>query len=223
MKYRYLLPGAAGALLAGLLTACDPFDQSSDYLPEESASPVSLEEVAQILSSLPLGPEQLGEVYDAASASAGNGYDEEYRMQDLFAAPGSGVGGSPAGTKAYTRPLRDLLREAVQERFATKAEDRDPSAWLEALSGSDVQIYWPFSASWDGRTLPIVTFDPGGEATANEGYRLREDGTVEKKHIVAGGYSGRGIIVSEGLSENDLIIIEGARKVSTGMKVKTVF
>lgn len=49
------------------------------------------------------------------------------------------------------------------------------------------------------------------------------DGTVEKKRIVPGGYSGSGIIVSEGLSEEDLIIVEGSGKVSTGMKVKTVF
>ena len=46
--------------------------------------------------------------------------------------------------------------------------------------------------------------------------------TVEKKYIVVGGYSGNGIVVTEGLDEGDLVIVEGGRKVSTGMKVKTV-
>lgn len=49
-----------------------------------------------------------------------------------------------------------------------------------------------------------------------------KDGVVGKNHIVVGGYSGDGIVVSEGLPEGVGVIIEGARKVSTGMKVKAV-
>ena len=46
--------------------------------------------------------------------------------------------------------------------------------------------------------------------------------TVEKKYITVGGYSGRGIVVTEGLQDGDLVITEGSRKVSTGMKVRTL-
>lgn len=45
------------------------------------------------------------------------------------------------------------------------------------------------------------------------------DDRVRKVRIVPGGYSGRGIIVSEGLSVGDRVIVEGYQKVSTGMKV----
>lgn len=48
------------------------------------------------------------------------------------------------------------------------------------------------------------------------------DGVVAKAYIKVGGYSGKGIIASEGLQEDDCVIIEGARKVSTGMSVKIV-
>ncbi len=48
-----------------------------------------------------------------------------------------------------------------------------------------------------------------------------QDGVVGKNYIKVGGYSGQGIIVSEGLSEDMFVVIEGARKVSTGMSVKT--
>ena len=44
---------------------------------------------------------------------------------------------------------------------------------------------------------------------------------MAKKHIRIGGYSGQGILVAEGLEEDDLVIIEGSRKVSVGMEVKT--
>ena len=147
MKYGIVIMGTVCALLAGL-AACEPLDDDREtHVVSQDNSFITLEEVAQLLSSLPLETAQMEEVMDAASSSAGNGYDEEYRMQDLFSAPGTGVGGE-ADTKAgdrYGTPLRDLLSKAVQERFATKAEDADALAWLDSLASSDVQIYWPYS------------------------------------------------------------------------------
>ena len=174
MKNR-VFAGVLSALILSL-AACD---KSNPSTPAPEPPPfVSLEDVARLLASVPLENEQMGEVHDAASASAGNGYDEEYRMQDLFTAPGSGVGDA-GGTKAahYARPLRDLLREAA---LATKASEEDPEVWLDSLSVSDVQIYWPFSDSWDGSSLPVVTYDPGDGAAENEGYAFQADGTVQK-------------------------------------------
>lgn len=181
MKYRLWLAGAGCALVAGLC-ACEPLDDDRDkHLPTKSVL-IGLDEVAEILSSVPLGREQVQEVLDAASVSAGNGYDEEYRMQDLFSAPGTGVGGEP-DTRAenYGTPLRDLLSRAVQSRFATKAGgEADAQAYLDSLSSSDVQIYWPYSEAWDGSSLPVITFDPGDAAEQNVGYAFRPDGSVEK-------------------------------------------
>lgn len=177
MKYRVFLAALCAVSLFGceevLLTPVDEQEPG-----EEPA--VLLEDVARVLSHVPLGGEQLDEVYDAARASAANGYDEEYRMQELFAEPGCGVG-DVGGTKAdtYSKPLRELLKETV---YATKASGglEDPDAWLDALSASDIQIYWPFSDQWNGDAKPVITFDPGGDATQNEGYILEADGSVTK-------------------------------------------
>lgn len=177
MKYRVFLAALCAVSLFGceevLLTPVDEQEPG-----EEPA--VLLEDVARVLSHVPLGGEQLDEVYDAARASAANGYDEEYRMQELFAEPGCGVGDA-GSTKAdtYSKPLRELLKEAVH---ATKASGslEDPDAWLDALSASDIQIYWPFSDQWNGDAKPVITFDPGGDATQNEGYILEADGSVTK-------------------------------------------
>lgn len=49
-----------------------------------------------------------------------------------------------------------------------------------------------------------------------------QDSVVCKKRITVAGYSKDGILVSEGLEEGDRVIIEGRRKVSSGVKVKTV-
>ena len=177
MKYKTLLAAFCAVSLFGceevLLT---PVDEQEDL--REPA--VLLEDVARVLSLVPLGEEQLGEVYDAARASATNGYDEEYRMQELFSEPGCGVGDA-GGTRAdtYGRPLRELLREAVHSTKASTGLE-DPDAWLDALSASDIQIYWPFSEQWNGDARPVITFDPGGDATQNEGYVVEADGTVTK-------------------------------------------
>lgn len=177
MKYGNFFGGALGTLVVLLVAGCDKMVEGKEDVP---AGHISLEEVAAVLSGIPLGPEQMAEVREATGTSAGNGYDEEYRMKDLFAAPGCGVG-EDAATKAgsYSRPLRDLLREAVLAG-QTKVAAMDPEAWLDSLAASDVQIYWPFSASWDGETLPVITYDPGDNAEENEGFLLKADGSIEK-------------------------------------------
>lgn len=47
------------------------------------------------------------------------------------------------------------------------------------------------------------------------------DGVVGKKHVEIGGYSGDGIVISSGLENVQYVVVEGARKVSTGMSVET--
>lgn len=168
------------ALCAALAFGCEKAQLNPVEEEEPAREPVVLlEDVARVLARVPLGSEQLEEVYDAAYSSAGNGYDEEYRMKELFANPGSGVGGSQTKAEGYSKPLRELLREAVRATRADGGPD-DPDAWLDALSASDVQIYWPFSDSWNGDSFPVITFDPGGDVPQNEGYAVGADGKVTK-------------------------------------------
>lgn len=177
MKYRPLFAALSAAFATALLGACSRMEVPS-HGPAGEPRFVTLEDVAQLLSSVSLEQGHLREVHDAATASASNGYDEEYRMLDLFAAPGTGVGASaPTKADTYAHPLRDVLREAMLQ---TKAGGRDARAWLDSLALSDVQIYWPNSESWDGHTGPVITFDPGDGATTNEGYAILSDGSVKK-------------------------------------------
>lgn len=49
-----------------------------------------------------------------------------------------------------------------------------------------------------------------------------KEGRALKSRIVAGGFSGRGVVVREGLQSGDSLIVEGMSKVSSGMKVKAI-
>ncbi len=175
MKRLYLL------YLAGLMAAsCEILDDDIDKHASDRA-PVPLSEVAQVLANIPLGADQMGEVFGAVSSSVDNGYDEEYMMYDLFGTPGAGVGDDRI-TKSKAPvlsgiPLRDMIADYVRTQAPTKSESGidDPSEWLERLAESDIQIYWPFSEAWDGEELPVITFDPEDDSEVNIGYRMIKD------------------------------------------------
>ena len=185
-------------IMAGLASCEQLDDKPETYLQENAPTRrISLEDVASILGSIPLGSSQMGEVYDAVSSSEENGYDSEYRMTELFGNPGAGVGSDGAPTKAYDTPIRELIRNAVYSLSSTKAdgEGMDPEEFLERLSSSDAQIYWPFATAWDGETTPVVTFDPGDNSVRNIGFSRRPDGSVEELIVDEGMASERPVWV----------------------------
>lgn len=48
---------------------------------------------------------------------------------------------------------------------------------------------------------------------------IMEDGCATRRLITINGYSGKGVVVSNGLRQGDCVIVEGYQKVSEGMKV----
>lgn len=175
------------AFLSAMLTGCERVDHTGEIHSKPNPH-LPLDEVARMLSALPIEKVQMEEVHNAVTSSSANGYDEEYMMRDIFASPGNGVGDSPAETKAYTRPLRDLISEHLSKMEKTKSSGGGMSAdqYMEALENSDIQIYWPECSTWDGKKLPILTFDPGNGAEVNVGYRmiLKENGERVLEEVV---------------------------------------
>ena len=175
--------GMASVIMAG----CQDLEKESQN--DSATTFVRLEEVAEILSMLPIDRSQLDEVHQAVVNSSGNGYDEEYTMKDLFTNPGAGVGDSQTKAQGhYAEPLRDLIEDYVYSSHFTKASSShmDPDEFLDALMGSDIQIYWPFSEEWDGETMPVVTFDPEDGAEVNVGYRIvvGDDGFRQVEEVI---------------------------------------
>lgn len=166
-------------LLPAIVLAAVSCDSGSrDVVVPPAQASLTLSDMARIISELPMDREHLAEVHDAVSSSSGNGYDEEYMMSDLLESPGSGVGDDRRGTRSssYGRPLRDLLTDYLSTRMSTKSGAADVQEYLDGLSASDIQIYWPYSEDWDGESFPIVTFDPGLGAESNYGYELHRSG-----------------------------------------------
>ena len=165
----------------------DPTKHISDSDPEY----IELQEVVEILTLLPISTDHLGEVHAAVSASSSNGYDEEYTMTNLFTLPGCGVGDKQTrANRSYAQPMRDMIVAIVKDMTSkdskTKSEYQGLNVlrtierlgadrFLDALTKSDMQIYWPFSEVWDGKQMPIITYDPEDGSESNIGYQMVVD------------------------------------------------
>lgn len=149
---------------------------------------VELKSVASVLADIPLQDSHIAEVFEAVTSSVENGYDEEYMMKNLFENPGLGVGAVSTRGRLYEHPLKDLIVQYVTEESITKSsvDIKDPDTFIQLLTASDVQIYWPYSDRWDGETYPIITFDPENGNDTNIGYELsiNNDGTREVKEVI---------------------------------------
>lgn len=188
VSMKHIVPITALSLF---LASCEVLDDDiSKHVPEHQSPLLLLEDVAMMLASLPMESCHLEEVHEAVSSSSFNGYDEEYTMRDLFSIPGKGVGDTDVKSgKDYPTPMKDLICKYLGSSPAAKSSVslmEDAEAYIDALMTSDVQIYWPYSEGWDGKTLPVITFDPEDDSDSNEGYRLvrTEDGSLTLEKII---------------------------------------
>lgn len=180
-------------VLIGLqFCSCERLDNDpSKHISDSDPEYIELQEVVEILTLLPISTDQLGEVHAAVSASSSNGYDEEYTMTNLFTLPGGGVGDKQTrANRSYAQPMRDMIVAIVKDMISkdskTKSEYQGLNVlrtierlgadrFLDALTKSDMQIYWPFSEAWDGKQMPIITFDPEDGSESNIGYQMVVD------------------------------------------------
>ena len=166
------------------ISSCELVDNDEEkHILDKNASYISLSEVSQILTELPISQQQVKEVHDAVTASSSNGYDEEYTMKNLFAAPGSGVGDKVTRVSGrYDMPLCKLIQEHLHSMVSTRSSVNQTlgrlgvDGFLRALEESDIQIYWPFSENHSSDEMPIITFDPEDGSDVNIGYRLIDNG-----------------------------------------------
>lgn len=187
----------SGFVLAALIVCaacagCERNVAGNDGKPVGKEELVSLEEVARMLSSVRLGEDRMGEVFDAVRASVDNGYDEEYMISDLLSSPGRGVGqervkSALQSEKSYGRPMRDLFAEfcaAKASACEVKSGGAADNEYMRYLLASDMQIYWPDSGNWDMKESPVVTFAPEDEsAVSNVGFFLNDDGEIEEVQV----------------------------------------
>ena len=155
-------------------SSCDNVSRD-DMLSPTGVSPsaailsVTPESVARMLAGLPITIDQVREVFQGVVASSDDGYDEEYTFGDILSSP--------------TRCLSGSLGQMVSD-YVGSAATRS-SCFVENLASSDLQIYWPYSDSWDGNSMPVITFIPEDGRDSNIAFcrELLPDGTPVVKEL----------------------------------------
>lgn len=110
-----------------------------------------------------------------------------------------GIVGSPL-SHTYSCQLRPLVKDK------------------ELMPGMMCKVY-PESEQLKGVVVipaDVIRMDNNGKYV----WCVESDSTVSKRYITVGEFVGRGVIVHEGLSFGEAVIVKGSQKVSTGMKVE---
>lgn len=200
-----------------LITAvsCEQVDITGNSQ-EGSIELVTMEDIAKVLSSATLEPCHFLEVHDAVTSSSEYGYDEEYTMYNLFRNPGCGVGEAPE-SKAPDREYANPLRRVFEEYYSAGATKSGPSGiaaeeYLEYIENSGLQIYWPFSSSWDGETVPVITFDPRSDVSVNTGWYMDGEGVVRTVTVTEDLAKERPVWVINGNDDASYVSLERMRR-----------
>lgn len=176
---------------------------------------VTMEDIAIVLSSAELEKDHLREVHDAVTSSSEYGYDEEYTMYNLFRNPGCGVGeesDSKASKGEYARPLRQVFEEYYSGTTKSGHSEVTAEEYLDYIENSGLQIYWPFSSSWDGETAPVITFDPLADVSVNTGWYMDGEGVVHKIMVTEEMARERPVWVINGNDDASYVSLEKMRR-----------
>lgn len=177
-----------------------PFDGViGDVFTEEGVDVSSVEPLARILDisgleieiSVPEG--EIGQMEEGALAEV--------------SVPALDYAGFPASLRT-----KGIVASALSHSYKCTLV---PSARVEGLMPGMV-CKVTFSGTEDALVIPaaVVRTDKDGRYVW-----IVEDGKVRKRHVAPGGFSGKGVIITDGLVSGDRVICEGMQKVSSGMTV----
>lgn len=113
---------------------------------------------------------------------------------------------------------RGVVASPVSHSYECALETAGPVRGLmPGMVGKVVFESTPGAASSSKIVIPssAVRTDEAGRYV----WTVDEGNVVRKVNVTVDGFAGKGVVVSDGLSEGDRLIVDGCSKVSTGMKV----
>ena len=122
----------------------------------------------------------------------------------------------PAAGRTFNAVIESVALEAAPLSRTYECLARPQSPTYALMPGMVCKVGHSISAG--GIVIPASAVRTGEDGRY---VWTVEDGIVQKRIITVDGYSGSGVSVSSGLGEGDVLVISGARKICTGMKVET--
>lgn len=176
----------AVVLFSGI--SCENEDISppvKEHSSSEKMSPRTLEqkELALFIAELPMKKDQYHEVFDAVTTASEDGLEEAYYFTEILASkPITNKIVNSYKSKSKYKRVGELMKEfylqdSKYKKLTNNKKKTVSTLNLEKIANSNLQIYWPYSENWDGRTAPAITFAPENENQEwNYAYKKTERG-----------------------------------------------
>lgn len=147
-----------------------------DQLPKTKSveNVIELSTVAQLIASMEMDQAVMDEIKGGVDRSLSYGLDEEFRFIDMLQ-PTSSKLFRNTNSLSFVERLKNLLNSSS----LAKGAEVNSLEILDYLSQNDIQIYWPYSKKWDGKTRPVITYLQEGDKNYKLGYVQNGDSQID--------------------------------------------
>lgn len=122
-----------------------------------------LNDVALMLTEIGLDTELCNEVHSSVTAAIEKGLDEDLYFRELWM--------NSADVKVKPYDSESILKSRLESYFMRNPSTKNSEG--NFLKDSDIEIYWPYSENWDGKTFPVIAPVPlGQECDTLYGYKV---------------------------------------------------
>lgn len=155
----------------------------NDFLSESSVltksaqnAEVELDSVVDLLVEMDLDVDLMKEVKQVVDHSIYYGQDETCRFKDLLL---------PESSKIFRTSAPSSLMQRLGERINSFQHSLTKENLFDYLSRNNIQIYWPYSESWDMKNTPVITSYCEDGRGWSYGYKVtRRNETVQIDTII---------------------------------------
>ena len=183
------------------LMSCNQNDNNMSFIDEPS---IKQDAVVEALLKASLDEAFVSAMFDETISSFDAGLEESVYLDEVFK---GGVMTKSLSDKQLL--IKSTLLSGIQTTVKSAASNED-------FVFNNIEIYWPYSANWDGTSVPVVVLNNGGENQYIEDDKTyafkidQETGNIEKI-IVGEAYAKENpvwVINDSDVSLNDIICLK---------------
>ena len=164
-------------MLAFLFCAvsCNSIDKSEFDISQEIKGSDQRENIARVIASMNIDNSEVSKIHAGVLKALDEGLHETYFMKELMCEDSKIVKGEN--------------QTSVFIEYTEKLEKNDDSLnqlldyYNEGNNANILQIYWPFSENWDGKTKPVISFLPEDKTQATNKAYYMENGELKSLKI----------------------------------------
>ena len=162
------------ALLFGTVS-CNSVDESEFNISQDSKSSDQRENIARVIASMDIDNAEVSMIHAGVLKALDEGLHETYFLKELMCEDSKIV-------------KRENQTSAFVE-YVEKLDNKDDSLtqlmdyYKEGNNANILQIYWPFSENWDGKTKPVISFMPEDKVQATNKAYYMDNGELKSVEV----------------------------------------